>query len=73
MDPVRINFTAIGSFVDGQAAGLAVALGAAKPLAVALIMYFFLVGVIQGYILTRAVLSGLFSRLDGRPDAAGAE
>lgn len=55
-----VNLQAIGAFVDRLAADLAPALAAPKPFATGLIVYFFVVGVIQGYILTRMFLPKQF-------------
>jgi len=51
-----VNLQTIGAFVDRQAAQLGPALGAPAAFATGLIVYFFLVGIIQGYILTRMFL-----------------
>jgi uncharacterized membrane protein len=57
-----INFKEIGDFLDRQAGELATSLGTdaapvGKPFALSLIVYFFVVGLIQGYLLTRLFLS----------------
>jgi uncharacterized membrane protein len=61
-----INFTQIGEFLSGLADDLALALGTAaapvtKALALSLILYFFVAGLIQGYLLTRLFLSRQFA------------
>jgi uncharacterized protein YneF (UPF0154 family) len=61
-----INFKDIGRFVDRLADELAPSLGTlaapvGKPLALSLIVYFFVVGLIQGYLLTRLFLSRQFA------------
>jgi uncharacterized membrane protein len=48
-----VNLQSIGAFVDRLAAQLAPALATPPAFATGLIAYFFLVGIIQGYILTR--------------------
>jgi uncharacterized membrane protein len=55
-----VNFQAIGRFVDQMAAALAVDSGKGKAFALGVIVYFFAVGIIQGYILTRIFLSERF-------------
>jgi hypothetical protein len=52
-----VNFHAIGVFIDGLAGGLASALETDPPFATGLIVYFFVVGIIEGYILTRVHLA----------------
>jgi uncharacterized membrane protein len=61
-----INFKEIGQFLDRLSGELAPSLGTAaapvdKPLALSLIVYFFVVGLIQGYLLTRLFLSKQFA------------
>jgi uncharacterized membrane protein/uncharacterized protein YneF (UPF0154 family) len=61
-----INFKEIGQFLDHLADELAPSLGTlaapvGKPLALSLIVYFFVVGLIQGYLLTRLFLSRQFA------------
>jgi uncharacterized membrane protein len=56
-----INFKEIGQFLDGLSDKLAPSLGTeaapvGKPFALSLIVYFFVVGLIQGYLLTRLFL-----------------
>jgi uncharacterized membrane protein len=51
-----VNLQAIGGFVDRLAAQLAPALGTPAAFATGLIGYFFFIGIIQGYILTRMFL-----------------
>ena len=48
-----VNMQSIGTFVDRLASQLAPALGTPAAFATGLIVYFFLIGIIQGYILTR--------------------
>jgi hypothetical protein len=61
-----INFKEIGAFLDRLSGELALSLGTegapvGKPLALSLIVYFFVVGLIQGYLLTRLFLSRQFA------------
>jgi uncharacterized membrane protein len=61
-----INFKEIGQFVDRLAGELAPSLGTeaapvGKPLALSLIVYFFVIGLIQGYLLTRLFLTRQFA------------
>jgi hypothetical protein len=56
-----INFKEIGAFLDRISGDLDGSLLAGKPFALALIVYFFVVGLIQGYLLTRMFLSRQFS------------
>lgn len=51
-----VNMQTISAFVDGLAADLGPALATTKAFATGLIVYFFVVGIIQGYILTRMFL-----------------
>jgi len=51
-----VNLQTIGAFVDGLAADLGPALATTKAFANGLIAYFFVIGIIQGYILTRMFL-----------------
>jgi uncharacterized membrane protein len=51
-----VNMQAIGAFVDRMAGDLGPALATTKAFATGLIVYFFVVGIIQGYILTRMFL-----------------
>lgn len=55
-----VNLQAIGAFVDRQAGELGPALAAPKAFATGLIVYFFVIGLIQGYILTRMFLPRQF-------------
>lgn len=55
-----VNFQAIGRFVDGLAVTLSDGTGRGHAFALGLIVYFFAVGVIQGYVLTRVFLSARF-------------
>lgn len=55
-----VNLRSIGAFIDGLAADLGPALGTPKTFATGLIVYFFTVGIIQGYILTRVFLPEQF-------------
>lgn len=55
-----VNFQAIGRFVDQMAGELAADTGRGKAFALGVIVYFFAVGIIQGYILTRIFLSVRF-------------
>ena len=57
-----VNFKSIGDFIDRLADDLGKSLQADKTFALAIILYFFIVGVIQGYILTRMFLTGQFMR-----------
>jgi uncharacterized membrane protein len=57
-----VNFKEIGDFLDLRSGELATSLGTdaapvGKPFALSLIVYFFVVGLIQGYLLTRLFLS----------------
>jgi uncharacterized membrane protein len=61
-----INFKEIGQFLDGLSGKLAPSLGTAaapvgQPVALALIIYFFVIGLIQGYLLTRLFLARQFA------------
>jgi uncharacterized membrane protein len=56
-----INFKEIGAFLVRISGDLDGSLSAGKPFALALIVYFFVVGLIQGYLLTRMFLSRQFS------------
>jgi hypothetical protein len=56
-----INLKEIGTFLDGQSTELASALATDKSMALSLIVYFFIVGLIQGYLLTRLFLSWQFA------------
>ncbi|HEX8364491.1 MAG TPA: hypothetical protein VF603_04315 [Allosphingosinicella sp.] len=58
-----VNFAAIGAFVSRLADQLSAGLGTHKSFATGLIVYFFVVGIIQGYILTRMFLGDQF-RID---------
>jgi uncharacterized membrane protein len=51
-----VNFQAIGAFVDRLAGDLGPAVGSTRSFATGLIVYFFVVGIIQGYVLTRMFL-----------------
>ena len=51
-----VNLQSIGAFVDRLARDLGPALGTPPAFATGLILYFFVIGVIQGYILTRMFL-----------------
>jgi uncharacterized protein YneF (UPF0154 family) len=60
-----INFKEIGKFIQDQSDRLATSLSTQstpidQPLALSLIVYFFVVGLIQGYLLTRLFLSKQF-------------
>ena len=55
-----VNLQTIGAFVDRLAADLGPALGAPKAFATGLIVYFFVIGIIQGYLLTRMFLPRQF-------------
>lgn len=57
-----VNLTTIGAFIDRLAGELELALDAPKAFATALIVYFFVIGIIQGYILTRMFLKAEFER-----------
>ena len=56
-----INFKDIGIFLKSISNELATSLGTGTPFATALIVYFFVAGLIQGYLLTRMFLSWQFS------------
>ena len=56
-----VNFGKIGEFITQRSIELAMALQSDKSLALSLIVYFFVVGLIQGYLLTRMFLSWQFS------------
>ena len=64
-----VNLQAIGAFIDRLARDLGPALGTSKPFAIGLIVYFFVIGFIQGYILTRMFLPGQFG-LAAKPTRA---
>jgi len=49
-------------FLRDQSEALAIAIGGDAPFATALILYFFVDGIIQGYLLTRMFLARQFSR-----------
>jgi uncharacterized membrane protein len=55
-----VNLRSIGTFIDSLAVDLGPALGTPKAFATGLIVYFFAVGIIQGYILTRVFLTEQF-------------
>lgn len=57
-----VNFSAIGAFVSRLSRDLAAGIGGPDytPFATGLIVYFFVVGIIQGYILTRMFLGNEF-------------
>jgi len=57
-----INIREIGGLIDGIADDLSgsISLPTGKPFAIALIAYFFVIGLIQGYLLTRMFLSWHF-------------
>jgi uncharacterized membrane protein len=55
-----VNFQAIGAFTDRLAAGLSAATATSQSFATGLIVYFFVVGIIQGYLLTRMFLPEQF-------------
>ena len=55
-----VNLQSIGAFTDRLGEELATALAAPKAFATGLIVYFFVVGIIQGYILTRMFLPRQF-------------
>ena len=55
-----VNLQAIGGFTDDMSRELASALDRPKAFATGLIVYFFVIGVIQGYILTRMFLPRQF-------------
>jgi uncharacterized membrane protein len=57
-----VNLQTIGAFIDRLAADLAPALGTPKAFASGLIVYFFVIGLIQGYVLTRMFLKSEFER-----------
>jgi uncharacterized membrane protein len=59
-----VNFSAIGGFVEGRGKELADAMATAKPFATGLIVYFFIAGIIEGYILTRLFLATQFRNSD---------
>lgn len=64
-----VNLQAIGAFTGRLADELAPALEASRAFAIGLIVYFFVVGIIQGYILTRMFLKPEF---EDRTDSASA-
>jgi len=55
-----VNFQSIGRFVDGLATQLSQDIGRTHAYALGLIIYFWAVGVIQGYVLTRIFLTARF-------------
>ena len=55
-----VNLQSIGAFTDRISVELASALAAPKAFATGLIVYFFVIGIIQGYILTRMFLPRQF-------------
>ncbi|HEY2135146.1 MAG TPA: hypothetical protein VGH49_04620 [Xanthobacteraceae bacterium] len=65
-----INLRQIGEFIDTQSSQLAASLGSPAPFAMALILYFFIDGLIQGYLLTRMFLAWQFA-LQMQNPAAG--
>jgi uncharacterized membrane protein len=71
-----INFKEISGFIDRRADLLAASLAqtapAGKAMALSLIVYFFVVGLIQGYLLTRLFLSRQFLSEDGTPGLSDA-
>jgi hypothetical protein len=56
-----INFKEIGGFLSSISDKLAASLAMDAPFAMALIVYFFVARLIQGYLLTRMFLSWQFS------------
>jgi uncharacterized membrane protein len=56
-----IHLKEIGAFLVAQSNDLATAIGADSTFALGLILYFFVAGVIQGYLLTRLFLAWQFS------------
>ncbi|MDB5692933.1 MAG: hypothetical protein JWO81_1996 [Alphaproteobacteria bacterium] len=56
-----VNFQAIGGFVDRLAFGFAHASSSVAAFGTALIVYFFVIGIIQGYVLTRLFLAPRFA------------
>jgi uncharacterized membrane protein len=56
-----INLRQIGEFLQATSSDLAGALGSKPSFAMALILYFFVVGLIQGYLLTRMFLAWQFA------------
>jgi uncharacterized membrane protein len=60
-----INFNEIGGFLKSKSDELAASLAMDAPFAMALIVYFFVAGLIQGYLLTRMFLSPQFSLQTG--------
>ena len=55
-----INLKEIGVFIDTTSKSLAESIGSTPPFAMALILYFFVAGLIQGYLLTRMFLAWQF-------------
>jgi hypothetical protein len=71
-----INFREISGFIDRRSDLLATSLEmqtppAGKAMALSLIVYFFVVGLIEGYLLTRLFLSRQFASEDGAPELPG--
>lgn len=68
-----VHLREIGMFLDTLSANLASSLGSPsdKPFVLALILYFFVVGLIQGYLLTRMFLTWQFLMLN--PNAKATE
>jgi len=67
-----VNCREIGLFVKNRSIELGTSIEMGQAFAEALIVYFFVVGIIQGYILTRIFLAVEFSRLLADPDKAEA-
>jgi hypothetical protein len=77
-----VNFQAIGAFTTRMSTYLAEGTGTHTSFAMGLIVYFFVIGIIQGYILTRLFLAKPFqmprgttrrprTKVDGSPPADG--
>jgi uncharacterized membrane protein len=62
-----INLKEIGAFLNTTSDELAGAIGGPPPFAKALILYFFVIGLIQGYLLTRMFLAWQFALQSENP------
>ncbi|MCX8475923.1 MAG: hypothetical protein MT490_09030 [Sphingomonas sp.] len=65
-----VNFQSIGRFIEGLAGQFAKDTGRTHAFALGLIVYFFAIGVIQGYVLTRIFLAARF-RAEMQDDLVG--
>jgi uncharacterized membrane protein len=66
-----VNFRAIGDFIGRLSVDVGRATATDKAFAAGLIVYFFVVGIIQGYILTRMFLASQFANDDDSSSSSG--